>query len=72
METESFNIGLSEKGLSLVRDNPDLLSLLYDINALPEVVASTRNPLDKQFLRTAVVAFALGKGLGEEAREMLC
>jgi len=58
----AFDSGLSELGKAFIRDNPPLLSLLYDANILPEVVVTLQNPARRATLLVAVVAYALGKG----------
>ena len=58
----AFNSGLSEEGKGFIRDNPPLMSMLYDANILPEVVVTLQNPARRATLLIAVVAFALGQG----------
>ena len=58
----AFDSGLSNEGKVFIRDNPALMSLLYDANILPEVVVTLQNPARRATLLIAVVAFALGQG----------
>lgn len=58
----AFNSGLSNEGKGFIRDNPPLMSLLYDANILPEVVVTLQNPARRATLLIAVVAYALGQG----------
>lgn len=58
----AFDSGLSDLGKAFIRDNPPLLSLLYDANILPEVVVTLQNPARRATLLVAVVSFALGAG----------
>lgn len=58
----AFDSGLSNEGKAFIRDNPPLMSLLYDANILPEVVVTLQNPARRATLLIAVVAYALGQG----------
>ncbi|QEQ94960.1 hypothetical protein pEaSNUABM56_00184 [Erwinia phage pEa_SNUABM_56] len=58
----AFDSGLSDAGKAYIGENPPLLSLLYDVNCLPEVVVTVQNPARRVTMLTAVVAYALGKG----------
>lgn len=58
----AFDSGLSREGKDFIRDNPPLISLLYDANILPEVVVTLQNPARRATMLIAVVAFALGSG----------
>ncbi|QGZ16256.1 hypothetical protein Hena1_00800 [Erwinia phage Hena1] len=58
----AFDSGLSDLGKAFIRDNPPLMSLLYDVNCLPEVIVTLQNPARRATMLTAVIAFALGSG----------
>lgn len=57
----AFDSGLSDAGKAFIRDNPPLMSLLYDVNCLPEVVTTLQNPSRRATMLTAVIAYALGQ-----------